>query len=78
MAQAVDPQLIIWQNYGINIYERILRSIAFWISAFLFLLFVFWSVTSLEGANRAIEARTPKLSCPANVTEVQAVDDYAI
>lgn len=71
--QAVDPELIIWHNYGINTYERILRSFAFWISAFLFLLFVFWTVTSLEKKNQDIAALTPQLKCPQNVTEAQAI-----
>ena len=70
--------MIIWQNYSINIYERILRSIVFWISAFLFLLFVFWTVTSLEKTGQDIVALTANIKCTANVTEADAFGDYQI
>lgn len=53
-----------------------LRTLLFIVFAFLFLLFVFWSVTSLENVNQEISALTPKTPCSGNETESAAVIDY--
>jgi hypothetical protein len=70
--------LILWDNYSIGLGERIVRQILFIMFAFLFLIFVFWSVTSLENENTKIDALTPKVICQANVTEESALIDYNI
>lgn len=75
---SVDPQLIIWENYGINLYERIARSLGFWVFSFLFLLFVFWSVTSLENMNQKMAAMAPNVPCDATIEEQKAIDDFGI
>lgn len=74
----MDPQLIIWENYNIRIYERTFRTIFFWFFAFIFLVGVFSTVTALEKRNYDIAALTPKVKCPKKVTEEKALKDYAI
>jgi hypothetical protein len=46
--QAVEPDLILWQNFGISKKSRFIRTIFFVIFTFILLVFCFYGIVSLE------------------------------
>lgn len=55
-----------------------MRSLAFWVFVLLFLVFVFSAVTSLENQAQRLGRLTPKVKCPKDVSEDQAIADFLI
>lgn len=75
--RAVDPELVIWENYGINLLSRIIRTCIFWLFFIGILSFCFWSVVNLENRNQLLDKAQPKVDCKKiNVTESLAIQDY--
>lgn len=72
--KAVDPELIIWENYGIGVCQRLGRGCTFWLFFIGILMFCLWSVVNLENRNQVLDEATPKIDCKkVNVTEDLAI-----
>jgi len=74
----VEPELIIWNNFGIKRVERFLRSLLFYVIVLGLLVIVFTSVSTLEKKNWELAQLVPSLNCPAEITEAKASADYKI
>jgi len=61
--RSVDPQLIIWQNYGINIWERLIRTLLFWLIVLGMLYGCLIVVATLEKKNWSLAQEIPKINC---------------
>jgi len=59
--ETVDPELIIWENYGIRLPERILRRCIFIFIVVALLLLCFDSVVKLEKENYINDQKIPNV-----------------
>lgn len=50
MEQAVEPELLIWENFGVNIISRMFRALIYIIFVISMLLFCFYVISLLERA----------------------------
>ena len=61
--KAVDPELLIWDNFGIGCCSRFFRTLVFWISFIGILIFCLWSVVNLEITSQGLDKLQPKVDC---------------
>jgi len=79
VAKAVEPDLIIWENYGISVVGRIVRTLVYIVFFIGVLLFCFYAVVSLEARNQKLEESIPTLNCASfKITERMALDDFKL
>jgi len=76
--QAVEPELIIWENFGVRIFNRMFRIIFYIIFVFSLLTLCFYVVSILEQASNVAEKELSGVQCP-NVVDAGAanLDFYA-
>ena len=46
--KGIEPELLIWENFGVSTFSRIMRVMLYIIFVFVMLVFCFWSILKLE------------------------------
>jgi len=73
---AVDPELLLWQNFGVSKKQRCMRIIIFVIFVLGILSLCFYSILFLEYTIQDSEAKLPGYDCSGDVLITQASTDY--
>lgn len=76
MKPAVEPELLIWENFGVSKLSRAFRILFYIIFVFCMLVFCFYIVSLLEAASNTAQDELSGVQCPANVDSNAANLDY--
>ena len=76
--RAVEPELLIWENFGVTKGSRFLRVIFYIVFVLFMLLVCFYIIQLLENASNAASNEVPDIQCPEFVDAAAAnLDFYA-
>lgn len=74
--QAVEPDLILWQNFGVSKKSRFFRTIIFILFTIMLLMVCFYGILLLEHFIQKTEVNFPsQINCNTDVTKVAASAD---
>jgi hypothetical protein len=73
--KTVDPELIIWQNFGMSKKQRFVRKALYYVYVLSVLLICFYSILRLEKLCQDSEDMVLSISC-SSVTEEAALADF--
>lgn len=76
--RAVDPELIIWGNYGFSRAGIFCRRLMYYIFQLSILIASYYAVLVLENRNIELEATVPNAACPSETLEADAYNDWLI
>lgn len=75
---AVEPELLIWQNFGVTKKQRCVRIFLFGLFVLIMLSLCFYAILSLEYIIQKSEMEIPDIVCPDTVLLSQASVDYQL
>ena len=61
---AVDPELLLWENFGITSRQKCLRSTLYWIYMIVLMISSFYLIVYLENFVRSKEEQVLNIECP--------------
>ena len=76
---SVEPELLIWENFGINAHSRWLRTVGYILLVLILILACFSLVLYMQTYNQINLSQVPNVRCPTQVDDsVANIDYYAL
>ena len=76
VSKPVEPEMLIWENFGVNNFSRFVRVILYIIFIIIILILLLVGVSGLAVWQNDIGAQIPNLVCPNEVDPYAANLDY--
>lgn len=76
VTKGTEPELLLWENYGISSFSRFMRVIMYIVYVIFMLIFCFYIISMLEQASNEASNQVPDIQCPETVDASAANLDY--
>mmetsp|Transcript_511 Transcript_511/g.521 ORF Transcript_511/g.521 Transcript_511/m.521 type:complete len:488 (-) Transcript_511:930-2393(-) len=74
--RGIEPDLLIWENFGVSRFSRFLRIILYVFFVFAMLIVCFYFILQLERRSNVAQEEVPDILCPEQVDSFVAEVDY--
>lgn len=76
MTRGVEPELLLWENFGVTSSSKFLRLLVYIVFVFFMLIVCFYIILLLETAMNNASDQVPDIQCPMDIDSAAANIDY--